>query len=94
MDQWDMDYIDMLSPGQITFKKDGTGQLHFGCVDVGMDWSFVSQKGQAEFTFSGFDEGDEVNGHGWAKLNGSHMHGEVAFHLGDKSSFAAVKSVK
>ena len=59
-----MDYIDMESPGHITFKKDGTGQFHFGCVDAGLDWSFAPRKAQAEFTFSGFDEGDEVSGRG------------------------------
>lgn len=49
MDQWDTNYIDMVSPGQITFKKDGTGQLHFGCLDAEVDWSFIPKKGQAEF---------------------------------------------
>lgn len=94
MEQWDMDYIDMESPGHITFKKDGTGQVHFGCVDAGLDWSFDSRNGRAEFTFSGFDEGDEVSGRGWAKVKGARMEGWLAFHLGDKSGFVAVKAAE
>ena len=94
MEQWDLDYIDMESPGHITFKNDGTGQLHFGCVDAGLDWSFDPRKGRAEFTFSGFDEGDEVSGRGWAKLKDTRMAGWLAFHLGDKSGFVAVKAAE
>lgn len=91
MEQWDLDYIDMESPGHITFEKNGTGQLHFGGVDVGLDWSFDPRKAQAEFIFSGFDEGDEVSGRGWAKVKGANMAGGLAFHLGDKSGFSAAK---
>ena len=93
MEQWDLDYIDMESPGHITFKKDGAGQFHFGCMDARLDWSFDPRRERAEFTFSGFDEGDEVSGRGWAKEKGSRLEGWLAFHLGDKSGFVAVKAV-
>jgi len=94
MEQWDMDYIDMESPGHITFKKDGTGQFHFGCVDAGLDWSFDPRRERAEFTFSGFDEGDEVSGRGWARVKAPRMEGCLAFHLGDKSGFVAAKAAE
>jgi hypothetical protein len=37
MDQWDMDYIDMVSPGRIVIDKNGQGEIHFGAVDVKID---------------------------------------------------------
>ena len=40
MEQWDQDFVDMVSPGHVTFKKGGTGQLHFGCVEAELDWRF------------------------------------------------------
>ena len=61
-------------------------------MDAGLDWSFDPRKAQAEFTFSGFDEGDEVSGRGWANVKGSRLEGWLAFHLGDKSGFVAVKT--
>ena len=75
-------------------KKDGTGQVNFGCVDAGLDWSFDPRKGGAEFTFAGCDEDDEVSGRGWAKVKGDRMEGWLGFHLGDKSGFVAAKAAE
>ena len=91
MEQWDQDYVDMDSPGHITFKKGGTGQLHFGCVDAELDWRFEADTGRVEFTFSGFDEGDEVAGRGWAKPQGTRLTGRIVFQLGDASGFGAAQ---
>ena len=91
MEQWDQDHVDMDSPGHITFKKGGTGQLHFGCVEAELDWRFEADTGRIEFTFAGFDEGDEVTGRGWAKRQGARLTGRIIFHQGDESGFAAVK---
>jgi hypothetical protein len=51
MEQWDQDYVDMVAPGHIAFKKDGTGQLHFGCVETELDWRF-----EAGWTYLSPDE--------------------------------------
>ena len=91
MEQWDQDYVDMDSPGHITFMQGGTGQLHFGCVELELDWRFEADTGRLEFTFSGFDEGDEVTGHGWAKAEGTRLTGRLIFHEGDESGFEAAK---
>jgi hypothetical protein len=53
MEQWDQDYVDMDSPGRITFSKGGMGQLHFGCVEAELDWRFEADAERVEFTFSG-----------------------------------------
>ena len=54
MEQWDQDHVDMDSPGHITFKKGGTGQLHFGCVEAELDWRFEADTGRLEFPSDGF----------------------------------------
>jgi hypothetical protein len=91
MEQWDQDYVDMVAPGHIAFNKGGTGQLHFGCVETELDWRLEADTGRVEFTFSGFDEGDEVTGRGWAKADGASLAGRIAFHQGDESGFEAAK---
>ena len=91
MEQWDQDCVDMVAPGHITFKKGGTGQLHFGCVEAELDWRCEADAERVEFTFSGFDEGDEVTGRGWAKAHDAGLTGRIAFHHGDESGFEAAK---
>ena len=92
MEQWDRDYLDLDGPAHISFDPDGTGRLHFGCVDAGLEWKIEQAKGRATFTFSGFDEGDEVSGRGWVKTDKDKLTGWFGFHLGDKSGFVAVKT--
>jgi len=84
-----LEYIDMTEPGHITFQKGGTGQLHFGCVDAELDWQDGEHR--VDFSFQGFDEGDEVNGRGWAKVEEKFLVGRIIFHMGDESGFTARK---
>ena len=56
-----------------------------------MDWRFEADTDRVEFTFSGFDEGDEVAGRGWTKAHGAGLTGRIAFHQGDESGFEAAK---
>ena len=43
-----------------------------------------------EFSWQGFDEGDDVSGRGWAVLNpDGTLEGHIYFHLGDDSAFQA-----
>jgi len=91
MELWDQDFIDLVSPGQVVVYKDGRGLLSFGAVEVDMDC--ITEKNgrnnRLAFTFVGSDEGDEVSGNGWVKLQGNELRGEICFHLGDKSWFRA-----
>jgi hypothetical protein len=93
MDQWDQDYIDMEEEGQITFEKRGEGGLHFGCVDASLDWRYDDSLDRVDFTFVGSDEGTEVSGRGWAKMEdkGKQMIGQILFHQGEESGFTAKK---
>lgn len=94
MEQWDQDFVDLVSPGQITFTRDGRGELHFGAVDVSLDWRVGATGSQVDFAFEGFDEGDEVSGSGWAELSGTKLTGRIAFQSGDESGFVAQKAGK
>jgi hypothetical protein len=44
-----------------------------------------------EFSWDGNAEMDDVNGRGWAVLQGEELHGRLFFHQGDESDFTAKK---
>jgi len=94
MEQWDREFLDLVSPAQITFNRDGRGELHFGAVDVSLGWRTEAIGSRVEFLFEGFDEGDEVSGRGWAELGVGKLTGRIAFHLGEESGFVARKPAK
>ena len=94
MEQWDQEFVDLVSPGHITFTGDGRGELHFGAVDVSLDWRVDATRNRVNFSFEGFDEGDEVSGSGWAETSAGNLTGSIAFHLGDESGFVAQKAGK
>lgn len=94
MDLWDQEDIDLVTPGFIEFGDDGTGEFGFIAVQGWMDCRPAERGGRdsVEFTWQGWDEGDEVSGRGWAALDddGS-LQGHLYFHLGDDSGFRAVR---
>jgi hypothetical protein len=69
------------------------GLLQFGAVEAEVDCRLEAVNGveRLDFTFMGSDEGDEICGRGWAEIIGRNMKGRIYFHLGDDSSFTAVK---
>ena len=89
MELWDTDYIDMEGPGLIVFQKKGRGEMLFGCVHVGLDWRYEKTADRVEFTFTGFDEGTEITGRGWAKVDSDNLDGKIFIHQGDESGFKA-----
>jgi hypothetical protein len=92
MSEWDRDAIDLVGPGFIEFAGDGTGQFGFIAVQGWLDCRPVERDGRAgvEFSWEGFDEGDQVSGRGWAALvDDETIEGRVFFHMGDDSSFRA-----
>lgn len=91
LDQWDADAGEMEEAGVITFEKEGSGEMVFGCVQAGLDWRFDAVTGRIEFSFSGFEEEDEILGRGWAMIKGRQMEGRIFMHMGDESGFTAEK---
>ena len=91
MSMWGCDFIDLVAPGHLTVKRDGTGTFAFGAVEAEVDCR-VEKHGDKEilaFSFAGWNEGDDVSGRGWAVANGNNMEGWFGFHFGDDSTFKA-----
>ena len=68
MEQWDQDFVDMVSPGQITFTRGGRGEFHFGAVDVTLDWRVNDAGSRVEFSLKASTKGMKYPaeaGHGW-----------------------------
>jgi len=97
MSTWETDFIDLIAPGHIQLKSDGTGTLAFGAIQADLDCR-IEKHGNTErlsFSFAGWDEGDDINGRGWAEISENSMTGWFAFHMGDESTFKAKrKSLK
>jgi len=91
MSNWDKDFIDLVVPGHIQLKSNGTGTMAFGAVEAEMDCR-IEQHGTTErlsFSFEGWDEGDNLSGRGWAEISGNDMAGWFVFHMGDETTFKA-----
>lgn len=92
MSDWDQDYVDMDAPGHFTFGPGGAGSFQFGMVQGQMDCrADTRQSHRVDFTWHGFDEGDELTGRGHAELVAGELRGHIYVHLGDDSAFRAVK---
>ncbi len=62
--------------------------MAFGCVNATLEIEYACTI--IFFEWTGFDEGDEVSGRGWARLDGkSKLVGRLFFHMGDDSEFEA-----
>lgn len=92
MEQWDQAFIDLVAPGHLTPSPGGRGLLCFGAVEATLDWRADADGKRMDFSFEGFDEGDEISGRGWAHLDGMTLTGRIFFHVGDESRFVARKS--
>ena len=88
---WDREALDLVAPAMLSLKPNGVGQVAFIAIEAQLDYRVVMRDGLPgiEFSFQGFDEGDEVMGRGWAILRGEQLQGRLFFHQGDDSSFVA-----
>ena len=90
MDPWDEDFFNMDGQAHIQISDNGRGNLEFGAVQVEIDGKVA--KNRFEFSFQGFDEGDQVSGWGWVSLKKTHtIKGEIRIFQGDESGFVAKK---
>lgn len=94
MDQWDEDFLNLVTQAYMQLNADGTGRFQFGAVDGFMDcrWTERDGKPALDFSWEGFDEGDPVTGRGWALLDGDTLNGHLYFHMGDDSGFVAKRT--
>lgn len=94
MDQWDEDFLNLVTRAYMQLNADGTGRFQFGAVHGVMDcrWTERDGKPALDFSWEGFDEGDPVTGRGWALLDGDMLNGHLYFHMGDDSGFVAKRA--
>jgi hypothetical protein len=94
MDVWDSDAIDLLGPAFLEFDRKGQGSFRFVAVEGWMDVR-PAEHGEAhavEFSWEGHDELDDASGRGWAVVgDDGDLTGRIFFHLGDDSTFRAVR---
>jgi hypothetical protein len=90
----DQDFVDLVVPGNITIRKDGTGSFQFGAVQGEMDCRVEETTADTVLGFSwdGSDECDPASGRGWVKVKGKQMEGHIFFHPGEDSGFTAKKA--
>jgi hypothetical protein len=88
---WELEDLDLVTPATLTLRRNHQGHIAFIAVEAEVDYRVVVRDGlpAIEFSFEGFDEGDEVAGRGWAVLEGERLRGRLFFHQGDDSSFVA-----
>lgn len=94
MVEWDEEAMDCDVPAFIEFDDEGMGRFQFVVVQGHMDCRFSETEGKprAEFTWAGSDEGDDVCGRGWARIDvDGRMTGEFFIHCGMDSAFTAVR---
>src|SRR5215210_6968294 len=65
-DLWDRDYLDLVEPAYMSFGKNGRGEFAFGVVNATLELAY--SQSIVFFNWTGFDEGDQVNGSGSAEL--------------------------
>ena len=94
MELWAADDLDLLGPAHLTLKRDGLGRSGFLAIEADLDYRVGKRDGgpAVEFTFEGFDEGDRINGRGWATLAEDELRGRIFIHRGDDSGFTARRS--
>ena len=87
-DLWDRDYLDLVEPARVIFKKDGRGEFTFGAVNGSMELEYA--RTMIFFRWAGFDEGDEVGGSGTAELDDDGiLEIELSFDHGDDAVLKA-----
>ncbi|HEY5305111.1 MAG TPA: DUF697 domain-containing protein [Pseudolabrys sp.] len=87
-DPWDRDYLDLVEPAYLTINKNGRGEFAFGAVNATMELEYA--KSIVFFTWTGFDEGDEISGSGSAELDDDGaIEIELSFHNGDDAILKA-----
>ena len=90
-DLWDHDHLDLCGPATLAIQDDGHGEIAFGALQAGLDLEYG--RSIVFFTWTGFDEMDEVSGSGSAELldDGS-LEIEFAYHLGDEAVLKAKRT--
>ena len=66
MEQWDVEYRDVIVPAFIEFSQNGQGEFQFGTVVGWLDCRFAPRDGRpaVEFSWDGQNDNDPGSGRG------------------------------
>ena len=95
MEAWDEDYFNMDVQVYIRIDPNNLGVFQFGLVSGGINGKLVDYADgeRFEFTWAGNDECDPASGSGWIRiLEENFLEGEFRIHLGDDSTFLAIRA--
>lgn len=95
MEAWDEVYFNMEVQAYIRINSNNLGVFQFGLVSGGIDGKLVDYADgeRFEFTWEGNDECDPACGSGWIRiLDENFLEGEFRIHLGDDSTFLAIRA--
>jgi len=99
MEQWDIEYIDLVVPGFIEFEYEDEhlmGQFQFGTVAGWLDCRLreVEDDYYLEWSWEGHNDSDPGCGRGWATIRDKRLVGRLFIHAGDDSTFEADKQLR
>ncbi|MDG5973024.1 hypothetical protein JAGODDHD_03794 (plasmid) [Sphingomonas paucimobilis] len=85
---WPREHLDLCGPAFLRIDPDGTGEMACGALTAAVNAGFTTSG--IEFDWNGSDEGDQIQGNGWADLceDGS-LEGEIAYDNGDQTTSIA-----
>jgi hypothetical protein len=86
---WDRDYLDLCGPAFIQIDAKGNAEMEYGAMTASLYIGYTPSG--IDFEWNGADEGDQVDGTGWAELqdDGS-LIGEISYRNGDETTFKAI----
>lgn len=86
---WPREHLDLCGPAFLRIDPNGTGEMTFGALTAAVIAGPTASG--VDFDWNGSDEGDPVQGTGWADLHeDGHLEGEIAYDNGDDTTFIAV----
>jgi hypothetical protein len=94
MELWSEEAINQFEPAQVVFTPDGLGSIRFIAVQGDLDCRSGQRDGRPaiEWSWVGWDDRDDASGRGWCILSkDGGLDGVICFHLGDCSTFHAVR---
>ena len=85
---WPREHLDLCGPAFLRIDADGSGEMAFGALTAVLNVGFTPSG--VDFDWNGSDEGDRVQGTGWANLHDDgRLDPEIAFDNGDETTFSA-----
>ncbi len=91
MEEFDREYLNLVTQAYIEFEGDGSGRFQFGAAVGFLDYELETQDDEpcVEFSWEGSDELTPICGRGWAVLNQDTLNGRLFMHMGDDLGFTA-----